>query len=220
MALCVNDKSGGINSYGEKAFFLLPSAELVSNHEVLFLVHLGAAAAIPTNDNAVEIIGGYTCKSISVSYQAALNVGYQFQLQLYLGELNIHEIKGKELINATKFIFHPNYDNITADSGIMLIKLNSPTTINSHMSTVSGQASECLMSGWGDTVSIGSKYYLGQVQNVRSPRQCDSGGPMVCNTDLQDTPSWGTSCSEKGKTGVYTKVSNYLDWIQGTTNAN
>lgn len=46
----------------------------------------------------------------------------------------------------------------------------------------------------------------------------DSGGPMV--THYKDTwflvglVSWGEGCGNVEKLGVYTKVSNYIDWIQ------
>jgi integrin beta 2 len=47
--------------------------------------------------------------------------------------------------------------------------------------------------------------------------QGDSGGPHV--TRFKDTyfvtgiVSWGEGCARKGKFGVYTKVSNFLKWI-------
>lgn len=50
--------------------------------------------------------------------------------------------------------------------------------------------------------------------------QDDSGGPVVCNEELQGIVSWGTSCGEDRKPGVYTKVCNYLDWIQQTIDTN
>ncbi|NWQ78836.1 PROC protein, partial [Columbina picui] len=46
----------------------------------------------------------------------------------------------------------------------------------------------------------------------------DSGGPMITkyrNTwFLVGLVSWGEGCGRKGKFGVYTKVSQYLEWIQ------
>ncbi|GCC35284.1 hypothetical protein chiPu_0013767 [Chiloscyllium punctatum] len=45
----------------------------------------------------------------------------------------------------------------------------------------------------------------------------DSGGPLVCPVDgrmiLYGIISWGIGCGKPGLPGVYTKVTNYLDWI-------
>lgn len=48
--------------------------------------------------------------------------------------------------------------------------------------------------------------------------QGDSGGPLVCMVNKHMTLvgiiSWGIGCGQKDVPGVYTKVTNYLDWIQ------
>ncbi|XP_063800013.1 trypsin-like [Pseudophryne corroboree] len=47
--------------------------------------------------------------------------------------------------------------------------------------------------------------------------QGDSGGPLVCNSKLYGITSWGNvPCAEANRPGIYTKVCNYLDWIQDT----
>ncbi|XP_061620538.1 hepatocyte growth factor activator isoform X3 [Phyllopteryx taeniolatus] len=47
--------------------------------------------------------------------------------------------------------------------------------------------------------------------------QGDSGGPLACAKDdinfLNGIISWGEGCGRSGKPGVYTKVANYMDWI-------
>ena len=50
----------------------------------------------------------------------------------------------------------------------------------------------------------------------------DSGGPLICRTNLNDpysftltgVVSWGFECAQVGTPGVYTRVSSYLDWIK------
>ncbi|XP_034531996.1 hepatocyte growth factor activator isoform X2 [Notolabrus celidotus] len=47
--------------------------------------------------------------------------------------------------------------------------------------------------------------------------QGDSGGPLACAKDdvsfLYGIISWGDGCGRSGKPGVYTRVGNYIDWI-------
>ena len=50
--------------------------------------------------------------------------------------------------------------------------------------------------------------------------QGDSGGPLVVNVEgkitLAGVTSWGYGCGVTGSPGVYTKVANYIDWIEDT----
>ncbi|XP_065806314.1 hepatocyte growth factor activator isoform X1 [Labrus bergylta] len=55
------------------------------------------------------------------------------------------------------------------------------------------------------------------LNNCADACQGDSGGPLACARNdvsfLYGIISWGEGCGRTGKPGVYTKVVNYIDWI-------
>uniref|UniRef100_G3U7D1 trypsin n=1 Tax=Loxodonta africana TaxID=9785 RepID=G3U7D1_LOXAF len=239
----------------------------------IFFLSILQEPAFTTDDD--KIFGGYTSLKNSLPYQVSLNNGnhycggslitdqwvvssaHCYKIEVHLGEHNMAVLEGNEqFINETKIIPHPDYNSTTIDNDIMLIKLKSPATINSWVSTVSLPTScvhdptECLISGWGNILPQTAHYpdplqcldapilsdsvcrnaYPGKItrnmicvgflEGRKDSCQGDSGGPTVCNGELQGIVSWGYACAKRGKPGVYTKVCNYVSWIQETITAN
>ena len=50
----------------------------------------------------------------------------------------------------------------------------------------------------------------------------DSGGPLICvhgmEPILYGVISWGDGCARKNSPGFYTKVTNYVEWINSVIN--
>lgn len=86
------------------------------------------------------------------------------RIQVRLGEHNINVLEGDEqFINAAKIIKHPNYSSWTLNNDIMLIKLSSPVKLNARVAPVAlpsacaPAGTQCLISGWGNTLSNGGE---------------------------------------------------------------
>lgn len=75
---------------------------------------------------------------------------------------------------------------------------------------------ECMDST--DQVITDNMFCAGFLQAEKDACSGDSGGPFVVNYRgtwfLTGVVSWGEQCAANGKFGVYTRISNFLHWIE------
>ncbi|XP_060558530.1 plasma kallikrein-like, partial [Ruditapes philippinarum] len=71
--------------------------------------------------------------------------------------------------------------------------------------------------GFYNTYSIDFKKVICAGNGIADTCQGDSGGPLICEINGQSTvigiTSWGKGCSQHEAPGVYTKVSEYVRWV-------
>ncbi|XP_066508499.1 vitamin K-dependent protein C-like [Hoplias malabaricus] len=165
-------------------------------------------------------------------------------------------------IRVSNIIPHPEYNSVTYDNDIGLLRLATPVKFTQyilpaclpsrrlaeHVLHLNG--TEMVVTGWGKQNETDTQYsselgYIkvplvdrevcarhtvknltenmlcaGIIGDVKDACQGDSGGPMMTlyhNTwFLTGIVSWGEGCGRTDKLGIYTKVSNYLEWIDNT----
>eukprot|EP00058_Branchiostoma_floridae_P024887 XP_002610377.1 hypothetical protein BRAFLDRAFT_57891 [Branchiostoma floridae] len=136
-------------------------------------------------------------------------------------------------IGVTKAIVHEGYDATSSNNDIALLRLSSSATYTNYVSPA------CLPARNGFPIMNRDKcntrkYMNGQVspnmlcagydEGGRDACQGDSGGPLVCNYSgkwtLDGIVSWGYGCAQAYKPGIYTRVTQFVSWINNKMAAN
>jgi len=171
---------------------------------------------------------------------------------------------GSTRIKVQQSISHPNFNGVTFDNDIALLKLSTPIQLSNpntqlialpydqEASTWPAANTSAVVSGWGNTTTAGISYpaeLMAAVVEVladpddpscgsypgteffpalmlcaadltvgRDSCQGDSGGPLAIEVGdswaLAGIVSWGYDCADPAFPGVYTRVTQYLSWIE------
>lgn len=178
-------------------------------------------------------------------------------MRVIAGTDNLNYLYRAQLRSVSSAIIHPQFDSVTFDNDIALLKVNQPFKLNSEFSKVGVVCLEpevealpydiATICGFGSKVfqqETSSRLYKtdiaiidqrtcnssfdntitdnmicagGMIANKRDSCSGDSGGPLHLEVDDHTTligvVSFGNNCAKSGFPGIYTRVSNYYDWI-------
>ncbi|CDQ71272.1 unnamed protein product [Oncorhynchus mykiss] len=156
-----------------------------------------------------------------------LNLSYR----VFVGKHNLVETEeGSQAIIPEKLVVHEKWNPIFVAFGndIALIKLSEHVTLTDHVQlgcipaagTVLDNQYPCYITGWGRVYIWWWLHYGIAVLDIGEDWGGDSGGPLNCKNpegvwEVHGIASFvsGLGCNYAKKPTVFTRVSNFNDWI-------
>uniref|UniRef100_A0A3B3V9X7 trypsin n=1 Tax=Poecilia latipinna TaxID=48699 RepID=A0A3B3V9X7_9TELE len=161
--------------------------------------------------------------------------------EIHLGRTDVHQILETPSLNVTAVHVHPQYNNpngLNYDHDIALIKLKDPVTFEAAIMPLclpseddrydSGMigaigSERCsdslkLIPGSRKPILTDNMFCAGTPEGRKDSCQGDGGNGFTLQSEdgrfwAAGIVSWGIKCGQKGSYGFYTKVANYVDWI-------
>ncbi|XP_054634396.1 trypsin I-P1-like isoform X6 [Dunckerocampus dactyliophorus] len=162
-------------------------------------------------------------------------------MRVILSEDNLTATEGFEQIFNVSKIYVNKFNYRTFDNDIMLIKLSEPAHLNTNVqpaklpdvnSSPLQQDDVCTVynfilspalravdvkvvpscTPYNESRITSNMLCAGSQMGDNDSCQRNSGGPLICNGYLEGIASWG-DCASPYFPGVYTKVRNYVPWI-------
>ncbi|XP_072266273.1 serine protease 56 [Pyxicephalus adspersus] len=121
---------------------------------------------------------------------------------------------GRMVFQVNRIIIHPKGELCHAK-----IKENGPPSDVIMEASVPVLSQESCIRTLGKEMFTNTMFCAGYLTGGIDSCQGDSGGPLTCQDPsskqyvLYGITSWGDGCGEKGKPGVYTRVTAFIDWI-------
>ncbi|XP_051549182.1 mast cell protease 1A isoform X2 [Myxocyprinus asiaticus] len=181
-----------------------------------------------------ESCGGFLVREDFVMTAAHCNKNH---LMVYLGVSNTHHLPVGVVVHP---IPHPKFNKRQPGHDIMLLKLETPATLNKTVKTIALPKTEneeisknCMVMGWGqqDYDKMSPSWVLKEVnvtlldskncgtndtictEGYYGPSSGDSGGPLVCGAVVQGIVSYNKDESKNIYRSRYTYIAHYFTWI-------
>jgi hypothetical protein len=120
-------------------------------------------------------------------------------------------------------------DCMTTGWGTLSTGGPTPDTLQEAPVEILNTQTQCSEAYYGNPFSMGNEMMCAQGRNpstgeITDACQGDSGGPLVCQSTggqwvLHGVTSFGGDCADPDVPGVWARVSEVTDWIQGVTSA-